>query len=305
MPAHDEEHTISGAIESILSQGIDGLEIIVVTDRCSDQTAAVAAAFGGVRVVDCEGAGLVDALNTGVRASRDVVVRLDADDRHHAGAVTTLAGPLLADSRLGMVGGSIREVTPEGVPVEIVAPAANSEHAAFISMIAPAFGHSAVAFRRDVVLEAGGYRGGDTVHAEDYDLWLRLVADDVEMIGVDVVVADRVVASGSVSARNWEEQAASSRRVSDRAIASWDLHDRVVRRVWALGRSVQGRQRQRIQVTCARLVRRTLKRRDLRAAVALASAGIALGPWSLYVGVRRMRRSASVYRQIWGVERLA
>jgi hypothetical protein len=30
-------------------------------------------------------------------------------------------------------------------------------------------------FRRDVVLKAGGYLGG--LHAEDYDLWLRLTAE--------------------------------------------------------------------------------------------------------------------------------
>jgi len=35
--------------------------------------------------------------------------------------------------------------------------------------------HPSVVFRRDVVLKAGGYLGG--LHAEDYDLWLRLTTE--------------------------------------------------------------------------------------------------------------------------------
>jgi glycosyltransferase involved in cell wall biosynthesis len=304
MPAHDEEHTIGGAIESILQQGVDGLEIIVVTDRCSDQTAHVAAAYPGVRVVACEGAGLVDALNTGIRQSREIIVRLDADDRHHLHAVGRPVGPMLANPALAVVGGGTREVTQDGELIEVVAPAADERHAAFILMITPAFGHSAVAFRRDVVVANGGYRGGPTIHAEDYDLWSRLVAAGVAMRGIDVVVADRVVTKESVSARPWEEQAASSRRVSDRAIELWGLHDRPFRRIVALGREVGGRQRQRLQVICVRLARRCLSRRAVVPMVALTGAGLALRPRSMISGTLAMRRNAARYREIWDVQRL-
>ncbi|MFT4865292.1 MAG: glycosyltransferase involved in cell wall biosynthesis [Ilumatobacter sp.] len=136
-----------------------------------------------MRVVAREGAGLVDALNTGICQSREIIVRLDADDRYHRYAVERLVGPMLANPALADSRWWISRGYSGRSAIEVVAPAADERHAAFILMITPEFGHSAVAFRRCVVVANGGYRGGLIVHAEDYDLWSRLVAAGVAMRG--------------------------------------------------------------------------------------------------------------------------
>lgn len=80
VPAKDEASTIGTVIETVLfhSDIID--ELIVVDDRSSDDTAAVAA-HHGARVISLEGAsGKGAAMSTGIAAgSSEIVVFVDAD----------------------------------------------------------------------------------------------------------------------------------------------------------------------------------------------------------------------------------
>src|ERR671936_346307 len=51
IPAHDEEEQIGDTVRSLLQQSVRPDRIIVVADNCTDATAAVAAACGGVEVL--------------------------------------------------------------------------------------------------------------------------------------------------------------------------------------------------------------------------------------------------------------
>jgi dolichol-phosphate mannosyltransferase len=98
VPARDEERRLPGCLAGLRADGGAG-EVIVVDDRSSDRTAAVAAA-AGARVVRGEPlprgwGGKAWALEQGLAAARgEIVVFLDADTRPHPGLLGALAGAL-------------------------------------------------------------------------------------------------------------------------------------------------------------------------------------------------------------------
>src|SRR5215468_7618091 len=88
IPTFNRAHCIGRAIASVASQSYPNLEIIVVDDGSTDDTAAVLDGFGGrrpLRVVRlARNAGAPTARNEGVRLARGAFVAfLDSDDTWH------------------------------------------------------------------------------------------------------------------------------------------------------------------------------------------------------------------------------
>lgn len=86
VPAHDEESTLPGTLQSLLSRDRDSMRVAVVADNCSDRTAETARRFGADLVIerrDASRRGKGHALAAGVDAIRsappEVLIVLDAD----------------------------------------------------------------------------------------------------------------------------------------------------------------------------------------------------------------------------------
>ena len=82
MPAFNEERFIAEAVASVFAQTYPSFELIVVDDGSTDRTAAVAAAFDGVRIVRRPArGGPAAARNTGLAEARgEFWTIFDADD---------------------------------------------------------------------------------------------------------------------------------------------------------------------------------------------------------------------------------
>ena len=81
VPAFNAERTLKETLHSISTQTYPAAEIIVVDDGSTDETADIAEAVSGVRVLRQENAGTGSALNAGLRAARHSHIALvDADD---------------------------------------------------------------------------------------------------------------------------------------------------------------------------------------------------------------------------------
>lgn len=118
LPARDEESTVGAIVAAVREELVERTqlvdEILVIDDRSTDATAAVAAAAGAIVVASDEilpevgpGSGKGDAMWKSLHASSgDIVCWLDADVRaFDPGFVTGLLGPLVTRPDLAFVKG--------------------------------------------------------------------------------------------------------------------------------------------------------------------------------------------------------
>jgi cellulose synthase/poly-beta-1,6-N-acetylglucosamine synthase-like glycosyltransferase/peptidoglycan/xylan/chitin deacetylase (PgdA/CDA1 family)/spore germination protein YaaH len=197
IPAFGEERVIVGTVESLLAQRYAGtMNIIVVDDGSPDGTYDVAArAFRDdprVTVLRKPNGGKATALNYGIHHSMDeIVVCLDADTQFEPGTVAALVAPL-ARPEVGAVAGNAKvgnrvNLVTRWQALEYVT-SQNLERRAFallncITVIPGAVG----AWRRSLILEAGGFKR-DTL-AEDQDLTITM-----RMMGHVIARAEGAVA---------------------------------------------------------------------------------------------------------------
>lgn len=80
IPAHNEEAYIGECMESVRSQSYTDVQVIIVCDRCTDRTPAVARAFG-YEPLEVEAGSLGRARNAGLEhATGEYLLFLDSDD---------------------------------------------------------------------------------------------------------------------------------------------------------------------------------------------------------------------------------
>ena len=107
---------ISGAVDSILAQTIDDLEIVVVDDGSTDDTAQVLEPYlDRIRYIRQENQGVAAARNTGVRESCGrIPVFLDADDAWEPTALEKVAAAFEAQPEVGYVSFTARAMDVDG-----------------------------------------------------------------------------------------------------------------------------------------------------------------------------------------------
>jgi cellulose synthase/poly-beta-1,6-N-acetylglucosamine synthase-like glycosyltransferase/peptidoglycan/xylan/chitin deacetylase (PgdA/CDA1 family) len=196
VPAYREELVIIRTVESLLAQGYEGLDIIVVDDGSPDRTAEVCrhafADRSDVRVFRKENGGKSSALNFGLAYVRgEIVVAMDADTLFPPGTIAALVAPL-EQPRVGAVAGNAKvgnrlNLVTRWQAIEYVT-SQNLDRRAFallncITVVPGAIG----AWRRQLVREAGGF--SDQTLAEDQDLTMTLLRQ-----GWHIAYADKAVA---------------------------------------------------------------------------------------------------------------
>jgi glycosyltransferase involved in cell wall biosynthesis len=195
MAVRDGAHTVSAALASVLAWGPTLGEVVVVDDGSQDRTPQLLRSLAReeprLRVLSRPAEGLVPALNAGLALCRGrYVARMDADDIACPQRLSLQLPLLEADPSLVLVDGQVdffrdQGEVPEGMRLlqdwinAIVRP---EDFERSFSVESPVV-HPAATFRRQAVLEAGGYRasaaGPELPRGpvpEDYDLWLRLQA---------------------------------------------------------------------------------------------------------------------------------
>lgn len=185
LPFRDVERTLGGAIESVLSERDVPLELVLCDDGSTDASRDVARAFVArdprARLLEGERRGLVPALWRGLEVCRaPFVARMDGDDVSLPGRLGAQLVRLSGEPRVAALGGRVELFGDGAVGAgleryvawmnELVSP---EDHARDRFVEAPLC-HPSVMIRRAALDAVGGYRAGD--FAEDWDLWLRLVA---------------------------------------------------------------------------------------------------------------------------------
>ena len=208
MPVYNGGPHLPEAIESILAQTHREFELLVIDDGSTDGSGAYldSLADARVRVVHQENAGLVATLNRGIELARHpVVARMDADDVSVPERLERQLAHLREHPSTAAVGSCFEVMDESGHTTDVVHISAGPAYLARQLYFRNTLPHGGTTFRKDAVIEVGGYR--DVGPVEDYDLWCRLAARHDLAALDDVLFRYRVTASG-VSVNASERQAA-------------------------------------------------------------------------------------------------
>jgi glycosyltransferase involved in cell wall biosynthesis len=194
VPCYNLAQYLPDALDSILTQGYDDFEVIVVNDASPDNTKEVATEYCNiddrVRLINNPtNQYLSGALNTGITAARGkYIIPLDADNKLGIDALGTLAQALDKTRDIDIVYGSMRLLEPDGKewistwPPKEFDFKAQMSHKNQIS--------STAMYRKSLWQRIGGYKTRCRT-AEDADFWCRMtsyggraakVTDDVTLI---------------------------------------------------------------------------------------------------------------------------
>ncbi|WP_367322482.1 bifunctional polysaccharide deacetylase/glycosyltransferase family 2 protein [Streptomyces sp. HUAS ZL42] len=179
VPAYNEEAGIESTVHSLLASTHPYLEVIVIDDGSTDQTADLATWIDDprVRVIRQPNSGKAAALNTGLaQASYDVVVMVDADTVFEPDALYRLIQPL-AHPAVGAVSGNTKVGNRRGLlgrwqHLEYVFGFNLDRRMFEVLECMPTVPGAIGAFRRDALMGVGGV-SEDTL-AEDTDLTMAL-----------------------------------------------------------------------------------------------------------------------------------
>ena len=185
MPVRNEERYLPAALASIRRQSLDNWELVAVDDHSTDSTRSIltsaAKEDNRIRVIQNSQKGLVAALNEGLANCRaPLVARMDGDDICHPARLSKQISAMDTDPATGLLAASFRHFPRQGLKIGMLSYESwqNSlvSHKGIMAdmFVESPFVHPGVMFRKNRVLDVGGYR--DMGWAEDYDLWLRLAA---------------------------------------------------------------------------------------------------------------------------------
>lgn len=196
IPAYNEEVTAIQTLNSLLKTTYPNFELIFVDDGSKDKTFEIVNQHFGnhpqIKVYRKENGGKASALNYGItKASAEFIICIDADTQLKTDAVTELMRYFYSP-KIAAVAGTVKVGNADNIitkwqSIEYIT-AQNMDRRAFdllntITVVPGAIG----AFRKDVVLEIGGFTI-DTL-AEDCDLTMRILKAGYKVKNCDTAIA--------------------------------------------------------------------------------------------------------------------
>jgi glycosyltransferase involved in cell wall biosynthesis len=180
MSVYNGARFLDEAIDSIRTQSFRDFEFLIVDDGSTDESPQIlvkhAAVDERIRILTQENRGLTESLNRAFgEAQSTFIARMDQDDVSRRYRLEIQMNFLSSNPGLTLVGAAIEIIDEEHRRLGIVRlPEYREEIRAHMRERGCALAHPTVLLRRDAVLQMGGFRKAYK-HADDYDLWLRML----------------------------------------------------------------------------------------------------------------------------------
>lgn len=207
-PAHFQT-----AIDSMLLQTVPPAQFVLVCDGplTPELDAVIDSRGDRLDVVRLpENKGLGEALRTGLLHCRcALVARMDSDDISLPDRCERQLALFAADSGLDIAGGVIEEFTfdPENPVSKRVVPLTHEKIVRYSKRRCP-FNHPCVMYKKQAVLDAGNYNN-DYLYNEDYDLWMRMLANGAKTANLPEVLLRQRSSSAQIQRRGGKAYAKS------------------------------------------------------------------------------------------------
>jgi glycosyltransferase involved in cell wall biosynthesis len=173
MPVFNTERYLAEAIDSILNQTLSDFEFIIIDDGSTDSSPAIVQSYADSRIRyyrNPENSGISATLNWGIElATTNLIARMDADDISYPARLSEQYRYMTAHPDCALLACWVRIIDEDKQVIGFDKPESGS-HFYNIAFISPVY-HPTVVYRRDAVLQVGGYQ---EKYAEDYALFWAL-----------------------------------------------------------------------------------------------------------------------------------
>lgn len=193
MPVYNAEKTLARAMDSMLSQTYNNMEVIVINDNSYDNTCTILEEYqkkdSRVKVFLNENrAGVAGALNYGLSLCKGkYIARMDADDVSSIDRLEKQVRFMENDPSIDILGSAVRRIDmQEGTQITYYCPTDPEEIRCWLLFNIQAV-HPSIMFRAEMVRRL--HIQYPYVEAEDYDLFASLI-DKVKMANIDEPLLD-------------------------------------------------------------------------------------------------------------------
>ncbi|MGC2203469.1 MAG: glycosyltransferase [Stellaceae bacterium] len=172
--AYNAERTMDRCLASLAVLNYPDYEVIVVNDGSSDRTLEIAESYGYCRIISQPNRGLSAARNVGAEAATgEIVAYTDSDCVADPDWLTYLVAKMEA-SRLAACGGpNFPPPEDDLVPAAVAVAPGGPTHVLISDELAEHIAGCNMAFRRDVLLELGGFDPIYRTAGDDVDICWR------------------------------------------------------------------------------------------------------------------------------------
>jgi len=177
MSVYNGEEYLKDSISSILSQDFTDFDFIIINDGSTDNSLEVIKSFNDQRIklISRENRGLIYSLNEAISCSdSEYIARMDADDISLPNRLSRQI-EVLKNLEIDLLGSWAIKINEKNEEIGTMSypPASHKEIKIFFIKHNP-FIHSSVMIRRSVLNSVGLYNQ-KYKHAEDYELWGRVL----------------------------------------------------------------------------------------------------------------------------------
>lgn len=215
MPVYNSSRFIASAVASILNQTFSDFEFIIIDDGSTDNSLEILKTYQQqdyrIRLISRGNKGLIATLNEAiVMAGAPLIARMDADDISYPERLAKQFTFLQENQEYVAVGTRVQLIDEIGDPICFFAQKTthddiDTDH---LNGKGGAIVHPASMFRVEAFHKVGGYRA-EYIHAEDFDLWLRM-AEVGKLANLPEVLFDYRMHAQSIGHQFREQQVRST-----------------------------------------------------------------------------------------------
>ena len=212
LPCRNAERYLVETLDSLINQTYANIEIICIDDGSTDKTPDILQQYSfkdqRIRFYQNEkNIKLIATLNRGIAlAQGEYIARIDADDIALPDRIERQL-LFIKKSNADLVSGSVIVIDENGKELEVIKPRGYTHNVIeWLALFSNPMGHPSVFGKTDVFKKNNYLQSEVALHAEDYEIWARMIRNGVKMANTDDILIKYRVNPQSVSMQFTEIQ---------------------------------------------------------------------------------------------------